>query len=903
MDDRTIRVRFLAEVNSYLDGAKKAADATVGFGKQMSGTGTAVKADMEKVGRSALLLAGGMGLALGAAAKAAMSWESSFAGVAKTVDGDLGELEAGLRDLAKTLPATHQEIAAVAEAAGQLGIAKASILDFTETMIALGETTNLTADEAATSIAQFMNIMQTAPADVDNLSSALVDLGNNGASTERDIVEMAQRLAGAGRMIGASEQEIFALASAMADLGIQAQLGGGAMSRQLRKINSAVFENGDTLRKWAEISNVTAAEFSKTWRTSPAAAMDLIAKGLGRVRDAGGDVAATLGEVGIKGTQDLDVMGRLAGAGDRISKSLGISNEAWEKNVALQEEAAKRYGTTESKMQVTKNKVNDLAIELGDRLLPSISAVLDMVGGLADAFGSLPGFVQTGVVALGGLTFAAAGLVGIAGTLIPKVRDLDKALSNMGLGANFASRNLGSIMRFGLKGGVIAIGLSLAGDALDSLLDKDFTGGAAGISRLENALAKLGQGAALDSLDIDLRKIRDSVDYISDPSAMDRFGQWGSEMVHLGGILGEAGDPLEEAKERVDGLDKALASLAQRDPDSASAALEAIKDAIGEEEFARLLPLLDDYEVSLVALDTAGRTGAAGIEEVTNAAGVSEDALNDLADAVDGIFDSLYGVEAASDQFQQGLNDLDEVMKQAVEDGLNLKDVLGDQSDGALALRGHMRDLANDAAAVIQEWVTQGITGQQLTDRIDGISESLRDQAAAAGVPESAIDHYLELLLAIPAEVPTTVVAEISDAEFKLRTIKQLLGQIPAIAGIRVDASYSDNAKSRRLHAGGPVSHLAGGGFPGRPLGPDTVPIWGAPGEFMMRRAAVDAIGVPTLAAMNATRAVPAAAPSGAQTTYTTIENVTMLDNQVLARSTAKYVRINGGDVQRVLGG
>src|SRR3546814_19713866 len=59
----------------------------------------------------------------------------------------------------------------------------------------LGETTNLSADEAATSLAQLMNIMQTAPEDVDRLGSAVVALGNNGASTERDIVEMSQRIA------------------------------------------------------------------------------------------------------------------------------------------------------------------------------------------------------------------------------------------------------------------------------------------------------------------------------------------------------------------------------------------------------------------------------------------------------------------------------------------------------------------------------------------------------------------------------------------------------------------------------------------------------------------------------------------------------------------------------------
>lgn len=78
------------------------------------------------MGVTAPLVAG-----VGATVKAAMDWESAFAGVKKTnseiVDSNgnvvysYKDLEDGLRGLAKELPASHQEIAAVAEAAGQLG--------------------------------------------------------------------------------------------------------------------------------------------------------------------------------------------------------------------------------------------------------------------------------------------------------------------------------------------------------------------------------------------------------------------------------------------------------------------------------------------------------------------------------------------------------------------------------------------------------------------------------------------------------------------------------------------------------------------------------------------------------------------------------------------------------------
>lgn len=101
-----------------------------------------------------------VGLATGAA-KASIDFESAFAGVRKTIDGtetQFVELETGIRNMSKSLPESAVSIANIAESAGQLGIKTADILGFTKVMIDLGETKNLTSQEAATSLAQLANI-------------------------------------------------------------------------------------------------------------------------------------------------------------------------------------------------------------------------------------------------------------------------------------------------------------------------------------------------------------------------------------------------------------------------------------------------------------------------------------------------------------------------------------------------------------------------------------------------------------------------------------------------------------------------------------------------------------------------------------------------------------------------
>src|SRR5690606_5000345 len=177
-------------------------------------------------------IAGGLGLAT----KAAVDWETAWAGVVKTVDGSeaqLAALEEDLRSMTAVLPASHAEIAAVAEAAGQLGIAVDDVADFTRTMIDMGEATNLTAEEAAVAIAQMANIMGTSVSDVDRLGAAVVDLGNSSATTEADIVSMAQRIAGAGATIGLSEADVLGFSAALASVGVNAEAGGSAISRAM----------------------------------------------------------------------------------------------------------------------------------------------------------------------------------------------------------------------------------------------------------------------------------------------------------------------------------------------------------------------------------------------------------------------------------------------------------------------------------------------------------------------------------------------------------------------------------------------------------------------------------------------------------------------------------------------
>lgn len=205
----------------------------------------------------------------GAAIESAISFESAFAGVLKTTDGledaegrltELGrQIQSGLRDMAMEVPADVEALAKLAEVAGQLGIQEENLLTFTRTIADLGNTTNIVGEEGAVQLAQLMNVMGTAQEDVDRLGSTIVALGNNFATTERDVLNFAQRIAGAGEIAGISEADILAMSAAFTSVGIQAEAGGTAVQKVLfamaeaaRGSTGAVIDNSEEIAKAQE---------------------------------------------------------------------------------------------------------------------------------------------------------------------------------------------------------------------------------------------------------------------------------------------------------------------------------------------------------------------------------------------------------------------------------------------------------------------------------------------------------------------------------------------------------------------------------------------------------------------------------------------------------------------------
>lgn len=370
---------------------------------------------------------------LGAASvKSFADWESAFAGVMKTVDETATttyeDLAEGIKQMSTETAASKEEIAGVAEAAGQLGVGADDILKFTKTMVMMGDSTNLSAEEAATALARISNITGEPLENIDKLGASIVALGNSFATNESSIVEMSNRLASAGTIAGLSTTDVLALAAAMSSVGIEAEAGGTAMTQTLTSISQAVSAGGDDLNRLAQLSGKTAQEFAAEWKASPVTALQEFISGLSEMNAAGVDTYAILDELGMSGIRQSNMLQSLALASDQLTSAINVSNQAYIENAALTDEAEKRYQTFNSQLSQTKEMASNVAIQFGEIMMPYVQKLVEKIQSLVQWFGNLDGKTQEMIVKIGLIVAAIGPALSIVGTIISTIGSISTAV-------------------------------------------------------------------------------------------------------------------------------------------------------------------------------------------------------------------------------------------------------------------------------------------------------------------------------------------------------------------------------------------------------------------------------------------------------------------------------------------
>lgn len=366
-------------------------DVTVRVGGDASGLNNALGGAIQKLGsfKGKVALAGAAlgALAVGglaAATSAAADFEEAMVEVEKVTDPETAAaMSDRIREMSQEMPVAQEELAGIAAQAGRFGVeGEESMEQFTESVAKMAVATDLSTQEAGEAFARMTTLMDEEISNVENVGSAVNELSNNMATSASEITNASTRSAGALNQLGLQTEEILALNASMNEVSASSRIAG----TRLRRFAQEIQDPGKT-EDLAAALGMSVDEFERMREESPNELMQLMVERF----QAGGESADALRET--LSTTSRQALAGLAENTESWTDAQEIALGQLEEGTSLQEEYDAAADTFNSRLQVLQNQLREVAIQIGNRLLPPLTDLLretmDFVGLLSDRLGPI----------------------------------------------------------------------------------------------------------------------------------------------------------------------------------------------------------------------------------------------------------------------------------------------------------------------------------------------------------------------------------------------------------------------------------------------------------------------------------------------------------------------------------
>lgn len=368
--------------------------------------------------------------------KAFADFEQGVINVKKTTGLSFNVISKGISDMSKRVPIAVSSLFEIAGAAGQLGVkGSEDIMKFTETFGKLEKASDIAGEEGAKAIVRLLNITGDGIKNVDRFSAAIVDLGNNSAASESEILWVATRVGQATAQFKIGSQATLGIATAMRSLGINAEAGGTVVGKAFLKIQKAVDFGGKEMRVLQKITGKTDAQIRKTFKETPSAVFFDFIRGMKRLNKQGVSTTASLKAFGLTGDRVNQVIPTMVEKVNILKSSMERSSRAYAANIAHQVEFEEQAKSFNSSITRLRNNFTLLNNEIGKVLAPTIEKLGKKIESLTQWFTGLSDTQKKWAVYIGIVTAALGPLLlsfGVLLSIIPKLAFLIPVLKGIG---------------------------------------------------------------------------------------------------------------------------------------------------------------------------------------------------------------------------------------------------------------------------------------------------------------------------------------------------------------------------------------------------------------------------------------------------------------------------------------
>lgn len=215
--------------------------------------------------------------------------------------------------------------------------------------------------------------------------SAINELAQNSSAQAGYLVEFTARVAGFGKQLGLTQAQIMGFGTVMDENLLKDEMAATAFGNMLTKMQT------DTAT-FAKIAGQSVEEFTKLMREDANAAVLAVADSL-RKQDPT-TMMKMLDSMGLDGSRAVGVLSTLADKIDDVRKHQERATEAYEKATSVVDEFGTMNNTVQAKMDKCKKAFKEMAIDLGEQLLPVVKFTVTTTGLLTKALSVLVSFVS-----------------------------------------------------------------------------------------------------------------------------------------------------------------------------------------------------------------------------------------------------------------------------------------------------------------------------------------------------------------------------------------------------------------------------------------------------------------------------------------------------------------------------
>lgn len=451
-------------------GRSIAAANTVGLDRAIAANSAAMVVMRGKM-IGTTLAAAGLAKGLSLPLNVAMDFESTMADIRKVTDFEspaaFRQMDEDIRKMSLRLPMTANQIGTIVAAGGQAGIAW-----------------DVSADVAGDALAKLKTSLGRTIPETQLLADAINHLSNKTAASAPDLLEVTRRVAPLAKLYGMTAEQAGAFGAAM----VSAAAAPDVAATSFRNM-------GQALTRGASATKAQQAAFARLGTSSTQVAKLMQKNSIGTIQA----LFKRINQIPVDQRAALmsDLFGDEARAlaplitnGNLLAETLDLIADKMKYAGSAQKEYDARVDTMRNRLQLFKNRVNELSLTIGDALLPSFGKVLDLIDLMVAKFTKwakenpklITGIVKA-AVAFTGLrlamlagSFAFRGATGIVLGFLKPLMSVGQFLGRTLIGA---FRSIGSPLAVfgramvGLRGllmftgvGAVLTGIALAGKFL-----------------------------------------------------------------------------------------------------------------------------------------------------------------------------------------------------------------------------------------------------------------------------------------------------------------------------------------------------------------------------------------------------------------------------------------------------